>query len=85
MPEGPPDIGLDDLDPELADQIRDALALARCWLDRDEEGARVIMAAVSDSGEQAGLIRVLASLLGMILREFGIRPEQVTGFQGELL
>lgn len=76
------EIRLDDLPPDLADQIRDALALVKCAMDCDELGARVIIGALEDEGGRAleAVTRVMARMYGMTLREMGIRPEQFTGF-----
>jgi len=76
----PREISLDELPPELADQVRDALALVKCWTDRDEQGARVIFAALADEGSLEAVARVLASMFGIMLREMGIRPEWFSGF-----
>jgi hypothetical protein len=78
----PRDLQLDSMDPGQADQVRDALALVKCWLDQDEQGARVILAALDEQDGPAleAVTRVLAAIAGMAMRDLGIRPEWVTGF-----
>ncbi len=79
----PREIRLDDLDPVFADRLRDALALTRCFMDRDELGAQVIFRALADEGDPAteAVTRALAGLFGTLLRDCGARPEWISGFQ----
>jgi hypothetical protein len=76
-----PDIPIGDLDPWLADQVDDALALVTCWFDNDEERARIIFSILADQpGQLEKVTRVMAALFGMTMDRIGVRPGQVTGF-----
>jgi hypothetical protein len=81
MDSGEPDIPIGDLDPGMADPVRDALALVKCWFDRDQEGSRVIFAILADQpGQLEEVTRAMAAMFGMTMDRIGVRPEQVTGF-----